>query len=84
MPNVEMVGCTDQIKIADKIICKTRDCEKRFNAWFEQHGNKRNASVMYTRHTTSDATIFAQLHSGIAKKSFEVDKLTAFHAAGGR
>lgn len=68
----------------DVVLCKTRFCEKRVKKWFAEQGNARNATVVYTRQTSSDIAGYAKHKLGeqaIRPKDFENVK---FQAIGSR
>ncbi|GAB9476765.1 hypothetical protein Gpo141_00013823 [Globisporangium polare] len=64
----------------DVVLCKTRFCEKRVKKWFAEQGNARNATVVYTRQTSSDIAGYAKHKLGeqaIRPKDFENVKFQA-------
>ncbi|GLE07045.1 hypothetical protein PINS_up016914 [Pythium insidiosum] len=75
MPNIEMYEVDATLLwSADVILCKTRICEQRVNAWHRQVGNPKNSMVMYTRHTSSNVALISQVakrgNDSIARKDF--------------
>ncbi|KAG6608758.1 Homebox domain-containing protein [Phytophthora cinnamomi] len=84
MPNIEMFELTaEHYWRVDAVLCKTTECFDRVTKWYEQEGNPRNASVFYTKHTSSDQAQFARKRLGedaIAPKNFSDIKF--IHTAG--
>ncbi|ETN09006.1 hypothetical protein, variant 1 [Phytophthora nicotianae INRA-310] len=67
MPNVEMYELeAEHYWRVDVVLCKTAICARRVRMWYQQEGNPRRTRVIYTRHTTSDAALYAksQLSAG--------------------
>ncbi|KAG6619562.1 Homebox and aldo/keto reductase [Phytophthora cinnamomi] len=65
MPNVEMYELVAaHYWRVDVVLCKTAICARRVRMWYQQKGNPRNARVIYTRHTTSDAALYAKHQLG--------------------
>ncbi|GMF23234.1 unnamed protein product [Phytophthora lilii] len=65
MPNVEMYELeAEHYWRADVVLCKTAICARRVRLWYQQEGNPRRTRVMYTRHTTSDAALYAKYKLG--------------------
>lgn len=65
MPNIEMFELNEEhYWRVDVVLCKTRDCEQRLRKWYVQEGNPRNAKVVYTRHSSSDLSTFAERRLG--------------------
>ncbi|OQR98511.1 hypothetical protein ACHHYP_08449 [Achlya hypogyna] len=88
MPNVEMYELTaERYTQADIVLCKTRDAYNRLHRWYNEFGNPRNTTLLYTQHTSSDPTTVARAHaaahpelSPLRPKNFE--NITIFHANG--
>lgn len=75
---------TKHFESVDVVLCKTRVCEKRVKERFAEDGNARNATVVYTRQTSSDIAGFAKHKLGeqaIRPQDFENVK---FQAIGSR
>ncbi|ETN09005.1 hypothetical protein PPTG_11072 [Phytophthora nicotianae INRA-310] len=86
MPNVEMYELeAEHYWRVDVVLCKTAICARRVRMWYQQEGNPRRTRVIYTRHTTSDAALYAksQLSAGtnVAKNFSNVHFV---HTAGKR
>ncbi|KAH7463165.1 uncharacterized protein KRP23_13381 [Phytophthora ramorum] len=65
MPNVEMYELeAEHYWRVDMVLCKTAICARRVRMWYQQEGNPRHTRVMYTRHTTSDAALYAKHQLG--------------------
>lgn len=65
MPNVEMYELVaEHYWRADVVLCKTAICARRVRMWYQQKGNLRHTRVIYTRHTTSDAALYAKHQLG--------------------
>ncbi|KAL3663958.1 hypothetical protein V7S43_010847 [Phytophthora oleae] len=65
MPNVEMYELeAEHYWRVDMVLCKTAICTRRVRMWYQQEGNPRRTRVMYTRHTTSDAALYAKTQLG--------------------
>lgn len=65
MPNVEMYELVaEHYWRADVVLCKTAICARRVRMWYQQKGNPRHTRVIYTRHTTSDAALYAKHQLG--------------------
>ncbi|EQC26889.1 hypothetical protein SDRG_15312 [Saprolegnia diclina VS20] len=89
MPNVEMGELQPwHYHRADIVLAKSRDAYNRIWAWYNQDfNNPRGAKVLYTQHTTSDATVLVrnassndQLNGPLAPKNFS--QLSVVHANG--
>ncbi|ETI36590.1 hypothetical protein F443_17312 [Phytophthora nicotianae P1569] len=84
MPNIEMIELTpSHYWRVDAVLCKTHVCYDRVTRWYEENGNPRNASVFFTKHTSSDQAEFAKQRLGndlIAPKDFSNVKFV--HTAG--
>ncbi|KDO21365.1 hypothetical protein SPRG_13678 [Saprolegnia parasitica CBS 223.65] len=83
MPNVEMGELTPtHYHRVDIVLAKSRDAFNRIWAWYNQNNNNpRGTKVLYTQHTTSDATVLmrnATKHMG--PKDF--GQLRVVHANG--
>ncbi|CAI5709475.1 unnamed protein product [Peronospora destructor] len=66
MPNVEMYELkAEHYWRVDVVLCKTAICARRVRMWYQQEGNPRHTRVMYTRHTTSDAALYAKRQLGV-------------------
>ncbi|CAH0484383.1 unnamed protein product [Peronospora farinosa] len=66
MPNVEMYELkAEHYWRVDVVLCKTAICARRVRMWYQQEGNPRHTKVMYTRHTTSDAALYAKHQLGV-------------------
>ncbi|CAH0475104.1 unnamed protein product [Peronospora belbahrii] len=60
MANIEIMELTPMHFLrADAVLCKSFECYKRVMKWFEQYGNRRDAQVFYTKHTSSSLDLFA-------------------------
>ncbi|OWY98430.1 Homebox and aldo/keto reductase [Phytophthora megakarya] len=73
MPNVEMYELeAEHYWRVDVVLCKTAICARRVRMWYQQEGSPRHTRVMYTRHTTSDAALYAksQLAANDVAKNF--------------
>ncbi|RLN11176.1 hypothetical protein BBJ28_00014263 [Nothophytophthora sp. Chile5] len=65
MPNVEMYELqAHHYWDVDVVLCKTAICARRVRMWYQQEGNPRHARVLYTRHTSSDAALYARHQRG--------------------
>ncbi|KDO29588.1 hypothetical protein SPRG_19936 [Saprolegnia parasitica CBS 223.65] len=89
MPNVEMGELKpSHYHRVDIVLAKSRDAYNRIWAWYNQDfNNPRGAKVLYTQHTTSDATVLVrnasqhgQLNGTLAPKNFS--QLSVVHANG--
>ncbi|KAG7383656.1 hypothetical protein PHYPSEUDO_003460 [Phytophthora pseudosyringae] len=61
MPNVEMYELeAEHYWRVDVVLCKTAICARRVRMWYQQEGNPRHTRVVYTKHTTSDAALYAK------------------------
>ncbi|KAG1687069.1 hypothetical protein DVH05_005690 [Phytophthora capsici] len=84
MPNIEMFELTAaHYWKVDVVLCKTKHCYHRVTKWYEQEGNPRNTTVLYTKHTSSDQALFARKRLGdesVTPKNFSSIKFT--HTAG--
>jgi len=82
MVNVEMIGKDREhfIQETDMVLCRTLDCEKRFNELFKQRGNRRNTTVFYTSGVTSDISALTRYYSGDSRKNFST--LSFLHVPG--
>ncbi|KAG6622027.1 Homebox and aldo/keto reductase [Phytophthora cinnamomi] len=85
MPNVEMYELVAaHYWRVDVVLCKTAICARRVRMWYQQKGNPRNARVIYTRHTTSDAALYAkhQLGAKAAAHAKNFSDVHFVHTAG--
>ncbi|RLN88802.1 hypothetical protein BBJ28_00025544 [Nothophytophthora sp. Chile5] len=65
MPNVEMYELqAHHYWDVDVVLCKTAICARRVRMWYQQEGNPRHTRVLYTRHTSSDAALYARHQHG--------------------
>ncbi|GMF20851.1 unnamed protein product [Phytophthora lilii] len=84
MPNIEMFELTPvHYWNVNAVLCKTKECYDRVTRWYEQEGNPRNASVFYTKHTSSDQAHFARKRLGEdAIKPKDFSQIKFIHTAG--
>uniref|UniRef100_A0AAV1T875 Glycosyl transferase family 1 domain-containing protein n=1 Tax=Peronospora matthiolae TaxID=2874970 RepID=A0AAV1T875_9STRA len=84
MPNIEIMELTPlHFLRVDAVLCKTRVCYDRVTQWYKQVGNPRNASVFYTKHTSSSPSTLVRKRLGeyaVASKDYAEVKFT--HLAG--
>ncbi|RLN53398.1 hypothetical protein BBJ29_004281 [Phytophthora kernoviae] len=70
MPNVEMYELeAEHYWRVDAVLCKTAICARRVRMWYQQEGNPRHTRVWYTRHTTSDAALYAKHKLGASAEA---------------
>ncbi|CAH0489628.1 unnamed protein product [Peronospora farinosa] len=84
MPNIEKMEITPMHFLrVDAVLCKSHECYERVTKWFEQYGNRRDAKVFYTKHTSSSPELFVRKRLGeyaVALKDFS--NVRFVHTAG--
>ncbi|ETV71422.1 hypothetical protein H257_13306 [Aphanomyces astaci] len=89
MPNVEMYELqASHYHRVDYVLAKTKDAYQRITQWYDRDdNNRRNTSVYYTSHTTSDPTVLAKEAAKADPVTYSAaprnwENLTFFHANG--
>ncbi|RHY43075.1 hypothetical protein DYB30_009650, partial [Aphanomyces astaci] len=89
MPNVEMYDLkASHYHRVDYVLAKTKDAYQRITQWYDRDdNNRRNTSVYYTSHTTSDPTVLAKEAAKVDPFTYSAaprnwENLTFFHANG--
>ncbi|RHY58992.1 hypothetical protein DYB34_006485 [Aphanomyces astaci] len=89
MPNVEMYDLkASHYHRVDYVLAKTKDAYQRITQWYDRDDhNRRNTSVYYTSHTTSDPTVLAKEAAKVDPVTYSAaprnwENLTFFHANG--